>query len=337
MNRVGSSFKGMLAGLICFLLAWPVLYFGATRVRWARVFKKAVPVEQMQEGKPVYITGTAKSAQIGNTHLAKGDYLRINKHPEAYAYVEHRKSSTDGTADAKNDEYTYELQWTSNPRPVSEFNQAFWNQFLRTNRLSSFTRNPALIEKAEIINTPSCSISGYEVSAADISFFGAKTDTRVVYLRGREGTQRLGDIRVTYTLYPAGIEYTMAGSLSGKKLVPFYTKDTAGKLAASPGDFSALMAALKTSDKIAGIIWFLGGFFLMAMGLMLLAGPITTLLEFIPVIGSIGSGIIRVFLAIVAFILSFVFWWLISLWWLWLIIVAGTAGFLIVRKRMAEA
>jgi hypothetical protein len=49
LSQIGDSFKMMLAGFVCFIVSWVVLYCGATRVQWDKVFKDAKPVEQVKK------------------------------------------------------------------------------------------------------------------------------------------------------------------------------------------------------------------------------------------------------------------------------------------------
>lgn len=346
-SQIGSSFKNMLVGLLCFVLSFPVLYCGASRVHWSKVFKKAVPVEQAKDSKtPVYLTGTPTARPIGDGNLAAGPYLRINKSIEAYAYIEHKESKTkehrEGTKKVKETttSYSYSLGWTFDPKPISEFNQDKWNNYRRQNNVPANLQNPVITDaekKDSVINTPQCLVGKYTIDVKNVSFAGGSRELEKVYLKGNSNAPRLGDKRIAYSVYPSNIEYTFAGASSGDKIVPFFESDSDSKLTAAPGDFKALIDALKGQDRVAGILWFAGGFILMAAGLIMMAGPITTLLEFIPLIGGLGSGMIRFILGLAALVISAVFWWVVKLWWLVLLILIGLGLFLYINKKKKAA
>ncbi len=345
LSKIGSSFTGMLTGLACFLLAWPVLYCGASRIHWDKVFKSAVPVEQAKSGKAVYITGTPVAYEIGDEPtLAKGKYLKISKSVEAYAYVEDKKSETkerkEGTKTIKETKttYSYSMNWTSSPKSIGSFNQKFWNRYQRDHRVPKNIENPVITDaekKPGVVYAPA-KIGEYDIDIRDVEFYGGSKELDKVYIKGKEGAPKIGDKRISYSVYPSDIEYTFAGSISGKKFTKYYYKEDEAKLVGGPGTFQALIASLKQSERIKGVLWFLGGFVLMAAGLNMLVGPITTLLEFIPVIGSMGSGIIRFVLGLVALILSAIFWWVVKLWWLILLVILLIVGFLYYRKKSAK-
>lgn len=348
LSQIGSSFKNMLIGLLCFAVSFPVLYCGASRVHWSKVFGKAVPVEQAKDGNnPVYLTGTPAAMPIGDGNLLAADtYLRINKSIEAYAYIEHKDSKTkesrEGTKKVKETTttYSYSLGWTSDPRPISQFTQDKWNKYRQQNRIPANLQNPVITDaekKDSVINTPQCTVGKYAIDVKQVSFAGGSKDLDKIYLRGNKDAPRLGDKRVSYSVYPSNIEYTFAGAVSGGKILPFYESDSDSNLPAAPGDFKALISALKSQDRLAGLLWFAGGFILMAAGLIMLAGPITTLLEFIPVLGGLGSGMIKFVLGLVALIISAIFWWVVKLWWLVLLILIGLGVFLYFNKKKKAA
>ena len=344
LSQIGSSFKGMLVGFVCFVVSFIVLWCGANRIDWSRDFTGAVPADKASGDEAAYVTGTPVADAIGDTYLSPGKYLKIAKTPEVYAYVERTESKSETRKEGvwrmevtkTKTTYSYVLEWTTSPKNISSFNQKFWNRFARNRRISPNISNPTMTEKSDVIYNPRCSVNGYAMDVSKVGFMGGSQDLDIVYVGGSKSSPRLGDMRIRYTVVPSDITYTFAGSVSGKKMDAYYRTEDDYKFVAVPGEFKDLLKALKQSYKTAGIFYFWGGFLLMAIGLVLLAGPVTTLLEFIPFLGGLGSGLIKVVLVILALILSTLFYWLIKLWWLWLIIVAALIVLIIIRKRSAE-
>ncbi len=345
LSQIGSSIKGVFIGLICFIAAFPVLYCGASRVMWNKVFKDAVTVEQAKSGKPAYVTGIATAEKIGDPpNVAVGDYLVISKTPQVYAWVEHVKEESKkertGVASKKTTTtktYSYALEWTSDPKQISSFNSEKWQTWCRNNNLNANVQNPVLEEKATSIYAGNCQVKGYAIDVKSVSFYSGSKDMGSKYIKGVAGAPKLGDKRINYTTQPSGVEYTFAGGVSGKSIVPFESgKET--KLAGGTGSFDALIQSLKSEDKMKGILFFFGGFILMAIGLNGMVGPLTTLLEFIPFLGDLGAGAIRVVLTIIALVISALFYWLIKLWFLWLVlIIVGVIALIVVKKMKKPA
>jgi len=344
LGQIGSSIKGMLVGLICFVAAFPVLYCGATRVMWNNVFKEAAPIEQATAGKPAYVTGIATADKIGDPpNVAVGNYLQISKAPEVYAWVEHKKeeSKTERKGISRTKEttttttYSYTLEWTGSPQPISGFKQDKWQTFYRNSGLNPNLQNPVLEEKPQLINASNCKVKNSSIDVNAVDFYSGSRDLGAKYVRGIQGAPKLGDKRINYTAYPSGVEYTFIGAVSGASLIPYESgKET--KLAGGTGKFDNLIQGLKSEDRMKGILFFIGGFILMAIGLNGLAGPLTALLEFIPFLGELGAGAIRVVLTIIALVVAALFYWLIKLWWLWLILIVAAVVAGIVIKKMKK-
>jgi hypothetical protein len=348
LSQIGSSIKGIFIGIICFIAAFPVLYCGATRVQWQKVFKNAVPIEQAKAGQAAYVTGIATADKIGDPpNIAIGNYLTISKTPEVYAWAEkvesESKTEREGISRTKKTTttktYSYKLEWTGSPKEISAFNQEKWQTWCRNNNQNPNVQNPVLGEgdKATTIYSANLKVKDIVIDVKSVDFYASSQDLGAKYIKGVAGAPKLGDKRIQYSACPSGVEYTFAGKADGKSIVPLPEgKDT--KLAGSTGNFDKLLTEFKSEDKWKGILFFFGGFILMAIGLNGMVGPITTLLDFIPFIGEMGAGAIRVVMTIVALVIATLFYWLIKLWWLWLIlIVVAVVAFIVIKKTRKPA
>jgi hypothetical protein len=348
LGQLGDSFKGMLIGLLCFVISFPVLWHGANRIQWNKVYKNATPIEQAKTGVPSWITGVPVFNPIGDPpYLAAGKYLQINKTPQYYAWVEETKTEKkkEGTTEKTITTYSYVKQWVSDPKDTGSFNEEKWKLFCRNNGINPLVKNPVKDPNDanyKPVYAQNVKVGNYSFKPEETYFYGGSKDLKTVYFRNNtpaeinENSALIGDKRVKYTGYPVDGDYTFIGEKKGANVAPFYATDTESRLAAGPGDFAKLMADIKSSDKLAGMMWFFGGFILMAMGLMMLVGPITKLLEFIPFVGGMGAGLIKFVLALVAFILSVVIWWVAKLWWVILIVMVAGIAYGIYKKKAAS-
>ncbi len=338
------SVKGMLVGFLCFIISWPVLWCGATRTELGKEFAKAVPIEKAsKDGQLVFLTGTPKADEIGDgASLPKGKYLAINKQIEYYAVVSKEKSKTQkkGTKQVTTKWTEYTLEWTSSPKPIQmkyKKDRDTWRRFAQSNNLPSSVKNPVVPEgekTSDMITTPNCTVNDYTVPVKDVRFKGGSKELDKVYLKGKKDSPKVGDKRISYSVYPSDIQYTFSGEKQGKALGT-HTVNNEPIIVAADGGPDKLIANLKSEDRMMWWIYLIIGFVLMAAGLNMLVGPLTTLLDFIPYVGEFGAGLIRFILTIVAAVLSLIFYLLVYYWWIVLIIVAGVVGFLIYKKKSA--
>ncbi len=339
-SQIGQSIKNVFTGIICFFASFAVLWCGATRTELGKEFTAAKAIEQAQEGKMAYVSGTPEVAEVGDgEHVQAGKYIRIEKTKEYYAIVstKHSETKKEGTKQVTRSYYTYSLEWTSSPRQIEGRDKSRWRDFVRQNNLPNDISNPtAQGEATQTINTSSLTVSGYTVPVNDIRFKGGAKQLEPVYISGKADRPQVGDERFKYTVYPADQKYTFAGSKSGRTLAPTLV-DNSPMLLAAPGEIQNLIGNLKSEDRMMWWIWLIVGFVLMSAGLNMMVGPLTTLLDFIPYIGEFGAGLIRFVLTLIAAIISVVFYLAIYYWWVVLLVVAAIVAFIVYRKKSAPA
>ena len=105
-SRIGKSFKGIVAGFVLFIIAFPILFWNEGRTikqtkslketEAGLVLAKCDEVNQDFEGKPVYMTGDAKTEET-----LSDDYFpvtvngfKLKRNVEMYQWVEHEKTET---------------------------------------------------------------------------------------------------------------------------------------------------------------------------------------------------------------------------------------------------
>lgn len=112
--------------------------------------------------------------------------------------------------------------------------------------------------------------------------------------RGKDpSVPSIGDVHVTYAGVPAGRTLTVVARQSGGG----FTDQPLGRgnsvLLAAVGERSAQSLLDEKADREATLTWMvrLGGVVVMAIGFMLLLGPLATLVSVVPVLGALASGI----------------------------------------------
>ncbi|MBR6058243.1 MAG: hypothetical protein IKP58_08765 [Victivallales bacterium] len=105
-SRLGGAFKGVLIGLVLFIIGFPVLWNNEhnavlntnalNELTKVTIDVGTPEIKQENEGKPVFMTGPAKTADI----LSDPDFgisenaVRLEREVEIYQFIEQQKSET---------------------------------------------------------------------------------------------------------------------------------------------------------------------------------------------------------------------------------------------------
>ncbi len=136
-SRLGSSFKGVLAGLVLFIAGFPILFWNEGRaVDTAKRLAEGagavidVPVDKIDsanEGKLVHVSGKADVRGVVTDDLfgLSAPALRLQRTVEVYQMVEHRetKKVEEGNKTREVPYYTYSMEWCDKPVSSAGFNQ----------------------------------------------------------------------------------------------------------------------------------------------------------------------------------------------------------------------
>ena len=115
----------------------------------------------------------------------------------------------------------------------------------------------------------------------------------------------IGDVRIEFSALRPGAKVTLFGQLDGGAVRAYKDKETS-LFRALPGSREEAIQTLASEHKTVGWVLRLVGFLMMWFGLILFFGPINTLLDIIPFLGSAGRFLVSVVMFPIAFILSVV-------------------------------
>ncbi len=304
-NKRGGVIARILFGLLIIAGSLVALWLNEGRVNWADAARKSTAVDAAYnpdtEGEFVSVTGlTATSAPIGDDrYLRAGDYLRVDREVEMFAWVEKEDSDEDETS------YTYELEWTDDPRPASEFN---W---------PDGRENPPFPVTSETMTAVSARVGAYQFNTETIQYPYTDpvplsmetvlegpyqiTEKYIFQGKGTLAQPELGDIRISFEAVPANVTMTAFGVQRESSLIPYNYRDKGELYRILTGDRAAAVARLQTEYR--NLLWGfrIGGALLMWLGFGLLFSPFTRLLDFVPVVGGVG----KLAVTAVSFILAF--------------------------------
>ena len=137
-QRLGSSFKGVLAGLALFIAGFPILFYNEGRaVDTAKRLKEgagavvdvsAEKVDAENEGKLVHVTGKADTKDVLSDEAfgVSATALRLIRTVEVYQTVEHSETKREKRGDKTIEKttYTYSNEWCDKPVDSSQYHDA---------------------------------------------------------------------------------------------------------------------------------------------------------------------------------------------------------------------
>lgn len=362
-SRILGSIKGILIGLLMFIVSFGVLYWNEGRVDVSKIAKTAVEIESTSQApleinkQLISATGVLKSDEkIGDTFLRAGDYIAIQRDVEMYAWKETRRSKSErkmGGSEITETTYTYKKEWISSPENSSNFKKPEGHQ----NPQKSLNSNSVRVKNAKLgiygIDMNQITLPqhrGIQLNNNNVILSNDIKLTNDQYLFkgiGSISSPEIGDIRVSYSVVYNPLDTaTIFGKLdaTNKRISPFYGKKNTKLYRVFEGTRDSAISAMQTEHTV--LTWILRGvgFLLMWFGLMALFRPISVFLDVLPIFGSIsrvGVGIITLIvslaLSIITIIVSMIIHNLIVLIIVILGIIIGTILYLKNKRKKQYA
>lgn len=354
LDKIKNSVMGVLLGLVMIPGSFVVVWYASQRDQASEELVGAYAIEEVakakEENKAVYVTGKIKAPQLGEPGVVKpGHYLSLSKSREMYGY--HDVKKTEGTGENKKEYYVCEVAWLSegnvndtgkkcakegktNPAfTIPDFSQSVKASIEaggKTYNYDTGSRTDASVVDIEKQKTfhgmPSATIAEEDM-LGDFPF----SDGEFYKSQACVSSPAIGCERFSYsgTAYDPAGDYTLIGSAEGTTFKAFDGKF----LKIGPGTYDDVMKLLEESDTMWTWGFFALSVILLGGGLSLLVGPLLTLIEFIPIIGDFGAGLIRFVFFAFAFVTMGLSFLLIEYWWLVLILfVLLVAGILFIAK-----
>jgi hypothetical protein len=360
-SRIGNSIVGVLVGIVLIPLAVWFLWGNEGRaVKTERSLTEgsklavSVPstaVTPANEGKLVHTTGTLVIAdQLTDPDFAiTASGVRLTRSAEMYQWVESSSSETRkklGGGEETVTTYTYAKEWKSGRVDSSSFQEAAGHE------------NPEMTVEGTEVKAPSGTLGAYTVGENvldqldDATAVPIRDDQKAAIeeAAGREvtiannqinfgnpGTPAVGDVRVSYTVVPAG-PISIVGAQAGNTFASFQTKAGDALLLVARGTQTAQAMFKTAQDNNRVLTWIIrvAGIVGLMIGFALIMAPIGVIADFVPFLGSIarlGTGIIGFVLAIVVgFVTIAIAWFTVRpLLSIGLIVVAGALYFAFAR------
>jgi hypothetical protein len=322
-KRIMNSVMGVLIGILLFFFSFVVLWKTEGRTNYAKIAGKSIPlniqsIDQNGQEKLVSATGPMETPDsVGDPeYLKAGNYLMLQRKVEMYAWHEKSESKTKkntGGSETTTTTYTYEKEWTSMPENSAEFKKPEGHS------------NPTLNipEKEFYANT--ANLGAYSLDLQNMRLPGAQkieigidalsaglpkefklTQGYLFKGTGSLSEPEVGDLRISFGAIPSGKKATVFGKLIGSAIEPYLIKGETKFYRAMYGTRDEAIAQLKTEYKVAGWVGRIIGFLMMWIGMLLLLGPISTVLDVLPFLGSASRFVVGLLTFPIALVLSII-------------------------------
>ncbi len=340
-GRIMNSIGGVFIGLMLIPVSFAVLGYSSCRERASEALQDAVPVEQSVAGKASYATGKIQANPIGDAPYVKpGPYLTLNRSVQIYAWEQTSEKDGDKTI------YDCVTKWTSSPSTnigSKKGCRGKYNPGKRTRetsnraaiRVNSGGKSFAVDSSVDFYGMPSAQIQNVSGLIEAGNYF---------YLTNAcANSATVGCERISYsgTGYDPQGEYTVIGTAGGTRFQPYVSKNDNKYLALGSGGFAETLESIRTADMAWTIGLFILSVALLGGGMSMIVGPLLSLIEYIPLIGGFGAGLIRVIFFIIAAVVMAITYVFLRYWWviliLFVILVAVVAYIAMSRRKQAEA
>lgn len=258
-----------------------------------------------------------------------------SKTTEGENYID-ADGSQSGSGSTEEKPYVYNKVWTSNPKDSSKFKFPVQHQ----NPQKQLADTTVTVGNAKIglynINVGKAQLPSFddvslnegntilneglltedeEDGMAYYADFGdiaptLESDKYIFKGFGTLENPEIGDMRISYSTMPADQEVTVFGQLNDTNITPYIGEknSTLYRIFSGTRDESLSQMSTEHTQSTWGIR--ILGFILMWVSLGMLLGPISTALDFVPLVGNISRSAIGIATFIVAAILSIIVIWI---------------------------
>lgn len=308
-SRILESIKGVLFGILLFLVSIPVLWWNEGRaVRTARSLAEGAThvvsvtrLDPANEGRLVHFTGEASTTET----LEDRDFgvhasaLRLERQTQMYQWVE-TANSHDNVGGSKTTVYTYEKKWSDRVVPSAGFKEpghtnpeamAVAGKDIVASKasLGPFDLSPEIVRRHVDAWQPFPVTLGAATPA--IAPGRVKQDGDSFYFGDNPSLPNIGDVKISYRVVPSPVTMSIVAKQAGRGFVPYPAKagDSILLTAMESKDAGAMFTSAEDSNET--LTWILrgAGWLAMTIGVFLVFRPIAMVADFIPFIGSTVS------------------------------------------------
>lgn len=359
-SRIGDSFKGIIVGLILFIVAFPLLFMNEGRaVKRAKTLKEggktvvtiaADSVDVANEGKLIHLTGLANTeATLTDPVFGVSEQaLKLKRLVEMYQWKEKSESKTNkklGGGTETVTDYSYRQDWSDtliraesfeypegHDNPVS---MPYLSAMQAADQVSlgAFTLSRSLAGK---INNFEPLLISSEKPLPEALESTATVLNGGYYIGTNSAAPQIGDVRVKFEVVKPG-QVSVVAKQVGNSFEPYLTQasGTIELLQVGAHSAEAMIKAAEASNRMMTWLLRLIGFVLMMGGLNLVFKPLSVLADVLPIAGTIigaGTGIIAFLMASVGTLITVAVAWIVYRPLLGVVLLVVAVGVMVMIK-----
>jgi len=358
-ENIVNSFKGIIFGLFLILGSIVLLSWNENRS-----INQTLALEEMQskiitlpnskydikyENKPILVHGEVlplkplEDSQFG----VKSDGLVLERKVEMYQWKENKTSKSKdklGGGTETVTTYNYVKEWSSNFIDSSSFKHPEGHNNPPMNYSNkTFTTDAQLGDfylSKNIINHFDNIVGFNGLSTLPSEIAGFKNYKSFLYKGANLDSPSVGDIKISYTYVPKGT-YSVAGMAQNKEIVPYISSNGRELIFVRTGVVNANRIFKEEFDSNSTLTWILRaiGLVVMFFGFMLIVGPLATIANIIPALGSLVEGtsaVVAVILTLLVGSVVIAIAWFASRPMMSLIIIGVGVGLTIILKQLKK-
>ncbi|MEI7946637.1 MAG: TMEM43 family protein [bacterium] len=324
-GRIGGAIKGVLFGLLLFIVAFPVLFWNEGRsVKTYKTLKEgggavvtvaSESVDPANAGKLIHVTGKAdmNATLTDPVFGVSAKALKLDRIVEMYQWEEKTEKKTKdklGGGTETVTTYNYSKGWSGRLINSSSFKKSTEHQnpgampyesaqqIAPEVILGAFVLTPSLVGK---INNYEPFPVGGNTSIPEALKEKVKLSGSGFYMGNDPAVPQIGDTRITFKVANP-TEVSVIAKQNGKTFAPYATKAGGTIELLQTGVHTAAEMIQKAQSENTMLTWILRlvGFVVMMAGLSMILKPLSVIADVVPILGSIvGAGI-----GFIAFLIS---------------------------------
>jgi len=359
-SRIGGAVKGILTGLIIFLIAFPLLFWNEGRaVKRHKTLKEGAgsiititsdSVDSANAGQLVHVTGKADTEEVltDSTFGISVNGLKLKRSVKMYQWKETSKSTGKkkvGGGKKTTKTYSYSRVWSDDLIDSTSFKRSDGHKNPGSMAYQS-TQRVAKDVSFEAFTLPSflvSKINNYETLPVDSDSplpeelnGKAKVHNEGYYIGVDPASPKVGDLRVAFSVArPVEVSVVAQQVDSTFERYTAKTGGTIGLLQTGIHSSEAMIQQAQANNKV--LTWVLRGvgFLLMLIGLTLILKPLSVIADVLPILGTIvgaGTGIIAFLLAAVLSLITIAIAWIVYRPLLGVVLIVAAGGLVMAIK-----
>lgn len=357
-GRLGGAFKGIIFGVLLFLIAFPLLFWNEGRaVKTYKTLKEGsgavISVDKYEpsnEGKLVHVSGKAitEATLADRIFGVSANALKLQRKVEMYQWHESSKSETKkklGGGEEKVTTYSYSKSWSDHAISSSSFKKSaghenpgsmpYSSEELVAEKitLGAFTLSPSLVSM--ISGSQPLPVNSDIPLPEDLAG-KAKRQDGGFYLGANPASPQVGDVRITFEIVPAQ-DISLVAQQVKDSFAPYQTKAGGTIELLQTGTVTAEAMFKKAERDNAILTWILRavGFVLMGIGLSMMFKVLPVVADVLPFLGNIveaGTGMIAFLIAAVLSLITIAVAWIVFRPLLGIALLAVAVGLIVLVK-----